>query len=229
MQLGPEPNAAWHTVVGVAAPSLMEGSLREGERGEPVIYQTLRQSVTAAQLSLLLGASNTGFDYLGAIRNAAAAADRDTLITDIQSVSAMEQDRADAQGFNRNMVYAVLLIAIYLTAVATYGLAARAVARRRMETGIRMALGASPDACIRLFLRDGCKMVIYGLGIGSMLAIAASYSLLASNGSATAAIRALIPTLALLGFVMGTLVLLANYFPARRLVAMEPTDALRYE
>jgi predicted permease len=237
LQLNPEDASPWLTIIGVAAPSVMEGALREGEPGAPVIYQPMRQATFSGRVSaqlrgrlaLLVSGATVGFDYRNAIRNAGAAADRDVPVTNIQSLRAMELARADAQSLSRNAVYAVLLIAIYLTGAATYGLAARAAGRRRKETGIRMALGASSAACVRMFLKDGCRMLMYGLGIGGALAIAISYSMFSGSAGATEAIRSLIPTAVVLGLVMGTLVLLANYFPARKIVAMEPGDALRYE
>lgn len=225
-------DSPWLTVVGVAEPAVMEGSLRAGETGLPVIYQPIQQSTFGGQftqLALLVSASAPTFDYLNAIRTAAAEADRDTPISNVQSLSTMEQDRLESQDFNRNGIYAVVLIAIYLTGAATYGLAARAAGRRRIETGIRMALGASPAACIRVFLGDGCKTVFFGLGIGTVLAIAASWFMVYNSDGAADALRSLIPTTITLALVMGTLVLLANYFPARKIVAMEPSEALRYE
>jgi putative ABC transport system permease protein len=236
LQLNPDDDSPWLTIIGVAAPSVMEGSLREGEPGLPVIYQAMQQAGFSGRISAqvsgrmaLLVRATTGFDYRNAIRNAAAAADRDTPVSNIQSLRAMEQARADGQALSRNAVYAVLLIAIYLTGAATYGLAARAAGRRRRETGIRMALGASSAACVRMFLKDGCRMLVYGLGIGGALAIAISYSMFSDTGGATEAIRSLIPSTLFLGVLMGVLVLLANYFPARKIVAMDPADALRYE
>jgi predicted permease len=233
LQLNPENNSTWLTIVGVAQPSALEGTLREGESGVPVIYQPIRQSLfsgsRSGRLYLLVSAAPAGFDYRNAIRIAAAEADRDIPVTNIQSLSAMEQTRANGQAFQRTAVYSVMLIAIYLTAAATYGLAARAAGRRRVETGIRMAVGASQAACIRTFLKDGCRTVVYGLSIGGTLAIVISYVMVSGDDNAAAALRLLIPTTVVLGLVMGALVLLANYFPARKIVAMEPADALRYE
>ncbi|MES2623787.1 MAG: ABC transporter permease, partial [Pseudomonadota bacterium] len=129
LQLNPDDNATWLTIVGVAEPSMLEGTLREGQSGLPVIYQPIRQSLfngsRSGRLYVLVSAATAGFDYRNAIRNAAAEADRDTPITNIQSLRDMEQTRVDGQAFQRTAVYSVMLIAIYLTAAATYGLAAR--------------------------------------------------------------------------------------------------------
>lgn len=229
VQLNPDDDSPWLTIIGVAERSVLEGTLGEGDPGLPAIYRPVRQASFTGRFLMLVSASAAGFDYRTAIRTAAAEADRDIPVSGIQSLDSMEQARVEAQAFSRTAVYAVLLIAIYLTAAATYGLAARAAGRRRVETGIRMALGADAAICIRMFLQDGCRMVAYGLSIGGALAIAISYAMVSGDGDATDAIRALVPTTLVLGLVMGALVLLANYFPARKIVAMEPADALRHE
>lgn len=54
--------------------------------------------------------------------------------------------------------------------------------------------------------------------------------LLASGNFRSAAARCLLlPVNAPACFLMGSLAMLANYFPARRIVAMEPAASLRYE
>jgi hypothetical protein len=229
IRMNPDDASPWLTIVGVVEPIVMEGVVLPGTVGIPGVYQALRQALSGDELSLLVSAPDPAFDYLNTIRRGAAQADRDIPFTNIRSVKATERANATMLLGGSSSYFALMVVALYLTAAATYGLAARIASRRRTETGIRMALGASPAACIRVFLKDGCKTVAYGLGIGSFLAIVMSYSVLSLAGGSTYAVRAIVPTALLLGLVMGGLVMLANYFPARKIVAMEPADALRYE
>lgn len=39
----------------------------------------------------------------------------------------------------------------------------------------------------------------------------------------------LIPLTAIIGVLMGLLVVLANYFPAKKIIVLEPAEALRHE
>ena len=104
----------------------------------------------------------------------------------------------------------------------------RLAARRRIETGIRMALGASRNAAMQVFIKDGFRTVATGLSLGTVAAIGGSYMILISVNF-TGTFTLLIPFTLAISVVLGILVMLANYFPARKLVYLEPAEALRYE
>jgi ABC-type antimicrobial peptide transport system permease subunit len=55
-------------------------------------------------------------------------------------------------------------LALLLSANGLYGLMSYAVAQRRREIGIRMALGANASRVMRTIVRDGLKVA--GLGVG---------------------------------------------------------------
>jgi ABC-type lipoprotein release transport system permease subunit len=65
-------------------------------------------------------------------------------------------------------------VALVLATVGLYGLAARLVAERRREIGIRVALGAGRRAIRRLVLTDACLIVVLGLAAGVPAAFAAA-------------------------------------------------------
>jgi ABC-type antimicrobial peptide transport system permease subunit len=60
------------------------------------------------------------------------------------------------------------LVALILASVGVYGVLSYAVAQRRGEVGIRMALGADRGAVRSMVLGDGMKLVLAGLGIGTL-------------------------------------------------------------
>src|SRR5437016_5999611 len=63
-------------------------------------------------------------------------------------------------------------LALGLAVVGLYGVKAYSVARRTREIGIRMALGAKPAAVLRLIMGEGSIMLVSGVAIGLLLAIA---------------------------------------------------------
>ena len=108
-----------------------------------------------------------------------------------------------------------------LYGVVTYGLS-----QRQKEIGIRMALGATSPAIVRLVLSQSARLVVIGAGIGLTLSF-----------SALAALRAMIDlkNVSLLdpvAFAAGVLVIgaaagAAAYVPSRRATRVDPSEALR--
>jgi len=126
----------------------------------------------------------------------------------------------------------LLLVAIFagaalvLAAVGIYGVLAYAVAQRRREIGVRMALGALPAQIRRQFLFLGVRLLLVGTGLGiagAWLVGRAMHSLL--FGVAPANPWVLGGTALLLGAV----VLLACLLPSRRAAHTDPLSALRAE
>ncbi|MEP6729357.1 MAG: FtsX-like permease family protein, partial [bacterium] len=98
------------------------------------------------------------------------------------------------------------------------------VARRRVEIGIRVALGAARSRIVGLVLRDVFRMTLFGIVLGGVGAFALSRLLTAflydlSPGDP----RTLLAAMALLAFAALT----AGAIPAHRAATMQPTDALR--
>jgi predicted permease len=117
-------------------------------------------------------------------------------------------------------------VALLLAAIGTYGVLSYAVAQRRREIGIRMALGARREQIGVQFLSLGLRLLAAGtvLGlIGAWLAGRAMQSVLFDLPT--------LPVAALLGtaLVMTTVSLVACLIPARRATKVDPMIALRTE
>jgi predicted permease len=117
-------------------------------------------------------------------------------------------------------------VALLLAAIGTYGVLAYAVAQRRREIGVRMALGAVPVQICRQFLGVGARLLLAGLALGGFGAWGvgrAMKSVLFDVSAMPASVIAATTA------VMMIAVLLASWLPARRASKVDPIEALRYE
>jgi ABC-type antimicrobial peptide transport system permease subunit len=107
-----------------------------------------------------------------------------------------------------------------------YGVMSYAVACRRTEIGIRMALGAGQRRVATMVVREVSAVLVLGLVAGLGLA-ALSTRLIASflYGLTPMDVSTLIGSVVLLAIVA----LAAAYLPARRAALVDPMDALREE
>jgi len=117
-------------------------------------------------------------------------------------------------------------VAVLLAAVGLYGVIAQGVAERRREIGVRMALGATDDQIVRLFLRHGLIVVTVGIGCGLLGAMAAGRSLASLVFGVTPRDPA---TLGAVAALLTVVTLLASYMPARSATRVDPAEALRSE
>jgi predicted permease len=117
-------------------------------------------------------------------------------------------------------------IALLLTAIGTYGVLSYAVAQRRREIGLRMALGAQPGQIRSQFFYLSLRLLVGGtiLGvIGAWLTGRAMQAVLFHVPALNPAI------LAGTACVMGLLSLVACLLPSRRAARISPMEALAGE
>jgi predicted permease len=130
------------------------------------------------------------------------------------------------QRFTMTLVGLFAAIALGLAALGVHGVLSCAVAQRTREIGIRIALGAHPQAVRRRVVADGLLLSGIGLAVGlaGALALARLFASLLYGVSATDPI-----TLAGVAGVLGLVAVLASYLPARAATRVDPTVALRVE
>jgi len=124
-------------------------------------------------------------------------------------------------------LFGLVLASIGLAGVTTY-----AVARRRKEIGIRMALGARSSQVLRLVMKEGAVMVAIGsaLGFGAAFLVSRALSSLTYRLSQLFDQRSSDPVLVFgAPLLLLTIAMLACYLPARRSARIDPLTALRDE
>ncbi|MBZ5498846.1 MAG: ABC transporter permease [Acidobacteriia bacterium] len=196
----------------------------------PFTATVFRENPTQGITVLVRGAA--GRDVLAAVRSQLASFHPDLTVFNARTA---EEDLNGGNSFMawQSTIFVILgVFAMLLACIGLGGVTAYAVARRRKEIGIRMALGARGSQVQRLVLREGAALVAVGsaLGFGGAFAlwrILAAYSdMLARTFD-----RPVSGPLLMIGapLVLASLTMLACYLPARRATRIEPVVALRQE
>ena len=124
------------------------------------------------------------------------------------------------------------VLVLVLASIGLYGVIALAVAQRRREIGIRIALGAKPVEVVTLLFLQGLRLCGLGLLIGLPLSIGALAAvghvmvLTGENGALPVN-----PTVigVLIGFTVTVVAAFATWLPARRAAIVDPMIALKTE
>jgi putative ABC transport system permease protein len=144
-------------------------------------------------------------------------------------IRTMDQVRVESTArtdFNMTLLAVFAGIALVLAAIGIYGLMAYSVQQRIQETGIRMALGASPEDVLKMVVWQGMRLALVGVLLGVGIAIAISRVL----ASFLFGVQPRDPvTFIVVAAVLSIIALLATYIPALRASRVDPMAALRYE
>jgi putative ABC transport system permease protein len=117
-------------------------------------------------------------------------------------------------------------LAVLIATIGLYGVMSYMVERRRVEIGIRMALGADRSSVMRLIVREAGILLAAGIAIGTLAAMFAART-------AVAFLYGLTPhdplTIATAAGALAIVAFGASWIPARRASRLAPTLALREE
>jgi putative ABC transport system permease protein len=212
----------WLTVVGVVGDTRhtgLDSSLR------PQVYVEQRVD-PAQQMVVVLRASGDPLGYVTVARAAVLEADRDQPVGRIRTMKAVVAESVSNRRFTMALVGTFAVLAFGLSLVGLYAVVSHSVAERTREMGLRLALGASPVALLRLVLTEGLSLaaagVVLGL-IGAFLTTRLMSAMLFGVAPHDAFTFVVVPLLLFLAAAMGCLV------PARRAMRVDPIVALRTE
>jgi hypothetical protein len=130
--------------------------------------------------------------------------------------------------FKMSLTIAAFLggLTLVLAVSGVYGVLSYLVAQRIREIGIRMALGASTAAVVRLVLGQSARFAIWGIGVGGLMALGVSrlFASILEQVNTYEPIAYLIAACAVF-----TAAMLAAYIPSRRAARVDPASTLRHE
>jgi predicted lysophospholipase L1 biosynthesis ABC-type transport system permease subunit len=149
-----------------------------------------------------------------------------TLYTDRVTLDAYMDSLIAQRRFNMALLALFGVLGLVISAVGIYGVMAYLVSQRTREIGVRMALGASRHAVVRMVLVNSGLLVLSGLVMGSAgawyLSTVARSFLFELDARDPRAFVVAIACLTIAAF-------LATVVPARRAARVDPMIALRAE
>jgi predicted permease len=192
------------------------------ERPEPMVYLSFFQNTY--DTSIVLRTDGDPSSMAPALEGAIHKVNGQLPIFDVRSLRETTRISSSFAVIESTFAGIFAIIALVLSATGIYGVVAFRTQLRTHEIGIRMALGASRSNVLRLVLRQGLWLTLFGL----MLGLALSFGLTRFIAGLLYGISANDPvTVVGVVVLLGAMSLLACFLPARRAMRRNPVAAIR--
>ncbi len=193
----------------------------------PAMYADMYQAPPrATTITLMVKTSADPLASAASIRETIWSLDRDLAVYNVTTMDETLRDATARERFAGVVLAVFSAVALFLALLGVHGVLSYAVAQRRHELGVRMALGASRRDVLELIVSQGMTMTALGLVIGLIAAVAATRFF-------TSLLFGVQPfdlkSYAAVTVVFGLVALVASALPARRASRIDPMVSLRSE
>jgi putative ABC transport system permease protein len=212
----------WLTIIGVV-PDVRQHDLKDKPTAQIYLPQSLLPRRT---MSLLVRTDGDASALAPAVRAALGAIDPVVPAYDVMTLDAL-RSRSMWQSRVFGAMFAVFgVVALVLAAIGLYGVISYGVAQRMHELGVRMALGAQSNDVLNLIVSQGSRLALSGVLVGLPLAFAVTRALRSQLYGVSVT-----DPLSYVGIsvLLAGIALVASYIPARRAARADPMVALRGE
>jgi predicted permease len=222
----------WFTVVGVAR-DVKQGGVNQKTGTELYFFAAHtasfpppRVTITPGTMNVVLRTTLPAAALSQTIERVVREVDRNVPIVGLRDMEGVFAESIQRPRLLAQLVGGFAGLALVLAAIGTYGVLSYAVAQRRGEIGIRMALGADRSSVLAQVMKQGLVLTTIGVlvGLGGAFGLNRLIASLLFGVQPTDAttLAAVIVTITLVAAV-------ACWLPAWRAARINPLDALRME
>jgi predicted permease len=221
------PGQPWLTVVGVV------GDTRDTSLASPpslVVYRPQSAGGDGHQtqwtMALVVRTPTEPATITSAVQRVVRELDSTLPLFDVRTMTEVTAASMAQLSFTIIVLGAAALVTLILGAVGLYGVMAYVVSLRTRELAVRIALGATPSAVVRMLTKQGVAVTGFGIAGGLVLfmIVARGLKSLLFGVASTDPLTLVSASLLLVGIAA-----LASWLPARRTSRVDPADVLRSE
>ena len=190
----------------------------------PFIYLALSQEWRPSASTVLVRSAGDSRLLIPSVADAVRRSDGDAELIRATTMTALLGQIMYPRRIAGVVLAASGLVTLVLATIGVYGVISYAVAQRRGEIAVRMALGADRRAIIGLVLRDGTTIAAWGCVAG----LALGYTAIRMTSNRYLALpQPDLATLLVTPLLLTAVILLACYLPARAAGRVDPLRVLR--
>ena len=212
----------WVSIVGIVADVKYRG-LPRNPNDDPDVYFPLLQR-PANNLCMAVRTEGEPISLTASIRSELQKLDPSLPVYSFTTMAQQVARQTMQSRFSAWLLGIFGALALALSAVGIYSVMAYAVEQRTQEVGIRMALGARAGDVLKLVIRQGMRLALLGVALGTGAALVLTQLMKGLLFGVAAADPA---TYAGIAFLLMAVALLACWIPARRATKVDPLVALR--
>ena len=191
----------------------------------PEVYFPISKAIKG-DMSIGLKVRGDPLAYAGAIRDAMREVAPDAPVYEVRTMDSTIGSTLGLRRFNMILMSVFATVAVLLAAIGLYGVIAYSVGQRRREFGLRQAIGATAGDLQRLMLGSGLRMIVPGIVVGLLGAIALGQVIASQLYGVSAADPVVLASVVVLLVIVA---FAACAIPTRRATRISPVEALRDE
>jgi putative ABC transport system permease protein len=196
------------------------------QRPDAEFYVPYAQHPVQSPMFFAIRPSGNATNLVPSLREAMRSVDSRLVVDEFTTVERVIGASVAQPRFSAFLLAVFSFVAVFLAAVGLYGVVSHSVSKRTREMGIRLALGADHAALLRLVVGEGLRLVLAGVVVGLLAALAFTrlLSSLLYGVSSTDPLAFAVSVA-----VVGVTASLAAYIAALRASGVDPVQSLRLQ